>query len=177
MASFPYWADTTSKAAKEQDGLAGRFTIRDLRLTMAFSPNSETGMRERARPAGGHPGVAPVALALVARNGVEFARVGDQDLRAQFGEVTADPRAVRAGLHRHRGAGELGQQLRQGGPGVGQRALADNLAGGIEDANVMRAVTEIQAEGEPAGRNRGGRRWRGDDGRSLGLGFVGFSYV
>jgi hypothetical protein len=42
------------------------------------------------------------------------------------------------------------------GPGVGQRALADNLAGGIQDADMMRPVTGIEAEGEPAGGNRSG---------------------
>src|ERR1017187_10101774 len=52
---------------------------------------------------------------------------------------------------------EIGEQFRQCGPGVGQGALADDLAGGIENADVMRPVSEIKAEGEPAGNNHGGR--------------------
>ena len=107
------------------------------------------------REPGEHPGVALVALALVAGDGVELARVGHNDLRPKFGEEPADPRAVHAGFHRHRGAGEIGQQPGQRGPGVGQRALADDLAGSIQDADVMRAVTEIQTEGEPADEGSG----------------------
>jgi len=37
-----------------------------------------------------------------------------------------------------------------GGAGVGQGRLADDLAGGIQDADVMLPVTEIKAEGKPA---------------------------
>jgi hypothetical protein len=33
----------------------------------------------------------------------------------------------------------------------------DDLASGIQHADVMVAVTEIEAEGEPAGNDRGGR--------------------
>jgi hypothetical protein len=68
---------------------------------------------------GEHLGVAPVALAFGAGDGVELARVGDQDGGPVLGEVTADPRTVRAGLQRDGGARELGQQFGQGGPGVG----------------------------------------------------------
>ena len=57
---------------------------------------------------------------------------------------------------------EIGEQFRQCGPGVGQGALADDLAGGIENADVMRPVSEIKAEGEPAGNNRGGREGGND---------------
>ena len=48
---------------------------------------------------------------------------------------------------------KLGHQLRQRGPGVEQGSLADNLAGGIHRADMMRAVAKIKAEGEPAGSN------------------------
>ena len=40
--------------------------------------------------------------------------------------------------------------IAKGGAGVGQRAFVAALAGGIQDADVMAAVAEIQAEGEPA---------------------------
>ena len=38
----------------------------------------------------------------------------------------------------------------EGGPGVGQRSLADDVAGSIQHADVMLTVSEVQAEGEPA---------------------------
>ena len=44
-------------------------------------------------------------------------------------------------------------------------ALADNLAGGIQHTDIMAANTQIEAEGEPAGRDRGGHVG-GNDGRS-----------
>jgi hypothetical protein len=110
--------------------------------------------RVNAGKAGEHLGIALVAFAFVTRDGVELARVGDQDVCAEVGEVTADPRAVRAGFEGNGGAGEIGEQLGQCGPGVGQCALADDLAGGIEDADMMRPVSEIKAEGEPADDSR-----------------------
>ena len=56
-----------------------------------------------------------------------------------------------------------GEQLREGGAGVGQGGLGDDLAGGSEDADVVLTITEIQAEGEPAA---DGRREGGNEGRS-----------
>jgi len=111
--------------------------------------------RVNPRQPGEHLGVAPVALAFGARDGVELARVGDEDRGPVFGEVTTDPRAVGAGLQRDGGAGEVHEQLCQRRPGVGQRRFADNLAGGIQDADVMRAITKIKAEGEPADEGSG----------------------
>ena len=96
---------------------------------------------------------------------MELAGIGHQNCGAEVGEVTTDPRAVRAGFEGNGGAGILGEQLGQRGPGVGQGPLADDLAGGIEDADVMTPITEIEAEGEPAGNNQGGRGG-GNDGRS-----------
>ena len=100
---------------------------------------------------------------------MELARVGDQRGGPQAGEVTADPRAVRAGFEGNGGAGKIGHQLCQRGPAVGQRSLADDLAGGIQHADVMRPVTEIQAEGEPADVSSGRS---GNEGRSC----VGFCF-
>ena len=64
--------------------------------------------------------------------------------------MTADPRAVRAGLQGHGGTGKLREQPGECGPGVGQRSLTDNLAGSIQHTDVMLTVSEVQAEGEPA---------------------------
>ena len=58
---------------------------------------------------------------------------------------------------------------------LGKDALADNLAGGIQDADVMRPVTEIKAEGEPAENNGAGVRG-GNDGRSWLFVFIGRLY-
>ncbi len=69
---------------------------------------------------GEHLGVAPVALALVAGDGVELARVGDENRGTESCEITADPRAVRASFQSHGGAGKIRKQLGEGGPGVGQ---------------------------------------------------------
>jgi len=118
------------------------------------------GVQQRGinpREASEHLGVPLVALAFVAGDGVELARVGDEHGGTAPGEEPADPRAVGARFDRNRGARELGHQLRQCRSGVGQRALADDLAGGIQDADMMTPVTEIEAEGEPAGNDRGGR--------------------
>jgi hypothetical protein len=123
-----------------------------------------------AGEAGEHLGVAPVALALGAGDVVELARVGHQHGGALFGKVTTNPRTMRARLQRDGGAGKIREELRQGRAGVGQRSLADNVAGGREDTDVMLAITEIDAEGEPAA-DRSGRG--GHDGGSR----TGFSYV
>jgi hypothetical protein len=61
----------------------------------------------RAGQAGQHHRIAAVALALVAGDGVELAGIGHDDRGTQAGEVTADPRAVRARFERHRGGGIL----------------------------------------------------------------------
>jgi len=63
---------------------------------------------------------APVALALVAGNGVELARIGHQYRGPQAGQITADPWTMRARFQRDGGVGKLREQLRQGGPGVAQ---------------------------------------------------------
>ena len=124
------------------------------------------------RQPGEHLGVAPVALALVAGDGVELAGIGHDDRGPEAGEVTADPRAVRARLQRDGGAGKLREELRQGRAGVGQGRLADDVAGGIEHADVMRPITEIEAEGEPAGSSRRGVRNNG----GCRTGFSGVSF-
>lgn len=50
----------------------------------------------------------------------------------------------------------------------------NELAGGIQDADVMAAIAKIEAEGEPAGSSLGGREG-GNDGRSVSL-FVRLSF-
>lgn len=77
-----------------------------------------------------------------------------------FGEVTADPRAVGAGLQRDGGAGKIHKQLCQRGAGVGQGRFADNLTSGVENADVMCPIIEVKAEGEPA-REQSWRAWVG----------------
>jgi hypothetical protein len=84
-------------------------------------------------------------------------------MRAEFGEITADPRAVGASFQGDGGLRELGEELSQRGTVVGQRSLADNLTSSIENANVMLPVTEIQTKGEPADDSRRGSE---NDGRS-----------
>ena len=124
------------------------------------------GMEQRgihAGEAGEHLGIAPVALALGAGDGVELARVGHQHRGALFGKVTTKPGTMGARLQRDGGVWIIHEELRQRWPGVGQRSLADNVTGGIEDTDVMLTITEIEAEGEPA--NGGGRRG-GNVGRS-----------
>lgn len=79
---------------------------------------------------------------------------------------------MRAGFQGHRGARILGEQRLERGPGVGQRAFADELPGGIQHAEVMAAIAQIEPEGEPARRDGSGRRGN-NDGRS-GVGCVGF---
>ena len=126
------------------------------------------GMEQRgihAGEAGEHLGIAAVALAFGAGDGVELARVGDEHLRAVFGEEAADPRTVRARFNGHSGAGKIREELRQGRAGVGQRRLTDNLTSGIKDADMMCPITEIQAEGEPTADGSG--RWGNDGGSSF----------
>jgi hypothetical protein len=55
---------------------------------------------------------------------------------------------VRARFQRDGGTWKIHEQLGEGWPGVGQRSLADDLTGGIQDTDVMRAITKIKAEGE-----------------------------
>jgi hypothetical protein len=121
--------------------------------------------RVRAGQAGEHEGVAAVALALVAGDGVELAGVGDDDRGAQAGEVTTDPGAVSAGFQRHSGGGIAGQQAGQRDPVIEHGPFVKDLAGGIQDDDIMAAIAKIEADGEPAGSNRGGLG-SGNDGRS-----------
>ena len=58
-----------------------------------------------------------------------------------------------------------GRILGQGHAVIGQRPFVDDPARGGEHTDVMAAVAEIEAEGEAAGRSRGGRG-SGNDGRS-----------
>ena len=51
----------------------------------------------------------PVALAFAAGDGLELARVGDQHSGPALGEVTADPRTVRAGFDGNSSVRELGE--------------------------------------------------------------------
>jgi hypothetical protein len=72
----------------------------------------------RAGEAGEHHGIAAVALALVAGDGVQLAGIGDDDGGPEAGEVTADPRAVRPGFERHGGGGIVREQAARGGHAV-----------------------------------------------------------
>ncbi len=110
------------------------------------------GMQQRGintGQSGEHLGVASVALAFVAGDGVELARVGDEHLRSKVGEEAADPRTVGAGFQGDGGVRKLGKQLRECGSGIGQRTLADNLTRAIQYADMMCPITKIKAEGEP----------------------------
>ena len=76
------------------------------------------------------------------------------------GEVGRARRSARAASDWQR------RRARSGAPYLG--SFVNDLAGGIEDADVMAAVAEIEAKGAARGGHRGGGR--GNDGRSGGLG-------
>ena len=76
------------------------------------------------------------------------------------GEVGRARRSARAASDWQR------RRARSGTPYLG--SFVDNLARGIEDADEMAAVAEIEADGEAAGKHRGGGG--GNDGRSGGFG-------
>ena len=80
----------------------------------------------------------------MAGDGLELARVGDEDCGALLGEETADPRAVRAGLHGHGGLGKLLQQLQERWPGVGEETFMDHLASGIQGADEVTTIPQIK---------------------------------
>ena len=96
---------------------------------------------------------------------MELAGIGDDDRGAEAGKVTADPRAVRARFEGDGDGGIVGEQPGQGHAVIEQRPFVEDLAGGLEHTDVMAAIAEIEADGEPAGRGRGGRG-AGNDGRS-----------
>ena len=100
-----------------------------------------------AGEAGEHGGIAPVALPLMAGDGVEFAGIGDDNGGPETGEETADPRAVRAGFEGDRCGGIVGEQLRERDAVIGEGTFVDQLAGGIQHAVLMAAVTQIEADG------------------------------
>ena len=135
-----------------------------LRLGGAVLNRMEQG-RVRAGQTGEHHRIAAVALAFVAGDGLELAGIGHDDRGAQAGQIPADPRAVRARFQRHGGGGIPGEQQRQGDALIEQGAFVKDLAGGIQDTDVMAAITEIEADGEPAGRRRDGEC--GNDGGSV----------
>ena len=76
------------------------------------------------------------------------------------GEVGRARRSARAASDWQR------RRARSGTPYLG--SFVDNLARGIEDADEMAAVAEIEAEGAAAGNHRGGGS--GNDGGSGGFG-------
>jgi hypothetical protein len=115
-----------------------------------------------------HLGIASVTLAFGTGNSVELARIGDKDGGPIRGEEATDPRTMRAGFQRDSGVRELGEQLGQGGPGIGQGCLADNLTSDIKDADVMTPITKIKADGEPA-RNDDSGVGGGNNRRSFGF--------
>ena len=124
------------------------------------------GMEQRgihAGETGEHLGITPVALAFATGDGVKLAGIGHQHRCAEVGEVTTDPRTVRARFQGHGGMRKIREQLCQGRAGVGQRSFADNLTSGVENADVMCPITEIKAEGEPTDDSR---RGGGNVGRS-----------
>ena len=112
---------------------------------------------------GEHLGITPVTLAFGTGDGVELAGIGHQHGGPEASEKPANPRTMGAGFQGHGGTGEIRKQPGQSGAGVGQGIFTDNLAGGIEDADVMLMVTEIEAEGEPT--DNSGRGFR-NEGRS-----------
>ena len=61
----------------------------------------------------------PVTPVFTSFQSIFSSAVGHQYRRALFGKEAADPRAVRARFQRDGGAGKLGEQLGQGGAGVG----------------------------------------------------------
>ena len=67
------------------------------------------------------------------------------------------------------GGGIAGEQAGQRDPVIEHGPFVEDLAGGIEDADVMAAIAKIEADGEPAGKGRDGRG-SGNDGRSVGFG-------
>jgi transposase len=75
--------------------------------------------RIHAGEAGEHLGVAPVTFAFVAGDSVKLARVGDEHGGPEVGEITADPRTVRAGFQRDRSVRIICEQSGQGRTGVG----------------------------------------------------------
>ena len=82
---------------------------------------------------------------------------GDQNGGTKVGEMTTVPRNVHTRFLRDGGARKLAEQLREGGPGVWQRSLADDLVGDIQYADVMCPITETQAEGKTA---HDGTKWK-----------------
>ena len=98
-------------------------------------------------------------------------RIGHDDRGAQAGEVTADPRTVRARFERHGGRGMLGEQQCQGDALIEHGAFVNDPALGIQNTDVMAAITQIEPDGEPAGMDRGGGSK--NNGRSD---FFGFSF-
>ena len=108
--------------------------------------NGSCPVRPVAEP-GEHHRVAAVALALMPGDGLELAGIGHDDLRAEAGEKTTEPRAVRARFQRHGGGGIVREQGGQGRAIIEQGAFLKQLAGGIQDADVMAAIPEIQTDG------------------------------
>ncbi len=82
----------------------------------------------RAGQAGEHHGIAPVALAFVAGDGVELAGIGHDDGGPEAGQIPADPRAVRARFQGHGGGRIPGEQQRQGHAVIEQGPFVNDLA-------------------------------------------------
>ena len=91
-------------------------------IVLGLSGTVLDGMEQRgihAGETGKHLGIAAVAFAFGAGDGVELARVGDEHSGAEVGEIPAYPRTMGARFQRHGAAGKLREQLRQRRPGVG----------------------------------------------------------
>ena len=62
-----------------------------------------------------------------------------------------DPSVVLARFQRHDGGGIVGEQQSQGYAIVEDGSFVQDLAGGIQDTDIMAAITEIEAESRSGG--------------------------
>jgi hypothetical protein len=85
---------------------------------------------------------------IVLIDGPHLARIRHQDAVAEILEKPADPGAVRADLHNHQRAGMSPAQRGQSGAGVGDGFAVENGSLGVEHANRVLAVAEVDSHGD-----------------------------
>ena len=76
----------------------------------------------------------------------DLARVGPQHTMPRILEEAARPRAVHSHLHHHQGPGVSPAQRGEAGARVGDGFLLDDLAPGIEHADGVLAVSEVDPD-------------------------------
>ena len=119
----------------------------DLRLlTLVGDGVQQTGID--ATEFGQHLCIELVAFAVVGVDHSQLAGIGDDDFVAKIFQKAADPGTVRSHFHHHSGGRILFGESAQAFFVIGDLALTDDHALGVDHADGMLLIAQIDADGD-----------------------------